>query len=103
MKVNISIEIDTTNEAEVCAVNTCKQYWNLVKAYAPILATKNEAKELFDAIDECKPYCKVNIENQNSRTIYTFAYDDEQKTASASTTDAAASIASLAAELLGSK
>ena len=31
----------------------------------PILATKGEAKELFDAIDECKPYCQINIEIYN--------------------------------------
>ena len=101
MKINISIQIDNNNEAEVQAITTCKQYWNLAKAYLPILASHQDVKELMQAIDECKPYYTVGTEEQNNRTIYTFTYDDEKENVASNTTDATANIASLAAALFG--
>jgi hypothetical protein len=103
MKINISVQINNNNEAEIQAVTTCKQYWNLAKAYLPILASHQDAKELIQAMNECKPYCTTSAEEQNNRTIYTFTYDDENENVATNTTDATANIASLAAELLGVK
>ena len=103
MKINMNLEIDTQNKEEMQIVDTFKMYWNLAKAYLPILATQNEFKEIIDAINECKPYCNTSVENKNNHIIYNFNYNDEKELNSTNTADAAATVFSLAAELLGGK
>ena len=99
MKVELVIEINQNNASEVKAVQTCIQYYNLVKAYLPIISSKAEIKEVLNALEECKSYCRTHAKNKDGKVIYTFEYNDETINAAETTMN----IASLAAELLGGK